>query len=130
MDIKTRQKYLQQKFPENRIDAFLVSHLHNMYYLSGCEGLEGYILVTGNQSIIATDFRYTEQAERQSPGCGIFRISGKMADWLPNWWRAEHHIRYLGFEATISPLVLINRSPASEVYSPRDDRPRPGRRTV
>jgi Xaa-Pro aminopeptidase len=81
------------------IEAIWVSQPDNIYYLTGCEGLEGYMLVTQGKAIIVTDFRYVEQAERQSPDCNIFRISGKMSDWLPEIF-AESGIRRLGFESS------------------------------
>ena len=39
----------------------------NMFYLSGYTG-EGLVLVARGISAIVTDFRYTEQAQAQSPG--------------------------------------------------------------
>jgi len=98
MNKRTRLQRLRQKFAENRIEAVWISGIHNLHYLSGCPGLEGYLLVTEQNSIIATDFRYVEQAERQSPDCQIFRISGKMAEWLPSLF-ADLDIHRLGFES-------------------------------
>jgi Xaa-Pro aminopeptidase len=94
----SRLQNLRSKFSARGIEAILVSQPDNLYYLSGCEGLEGYLLVTGKEAIIATDFRYVEQAERQSPECRIFRIAGKMTDWLPKLL-AGATIHKLGFES-------------------------------
>jgi Xaa-Pro aminopeptidase len=100
MTIQTNKRIqrLRQEFSEKGIDAIFVSQPDNLFYLSGCEGLEGYLLITEQEAIIATDFRYIEQAEKQSPGYKIFRISGKMADWLPTLF-AGIEIRHLGFES-------------------------------
>jgi Xaa-Pro aminopeptidase len=90
---------LRQIFAEKDIDSMLVSQPDNLYYLTGCEGLEGYLLITRSESIIITDFRYVEQAERQSPHCSIFRITGRMADWFPKLF-GRSNIQHLGFESS------------------------------
>jgi Xaa-Pro aminopeptidase len=97
MEIKNRLQRLRQKFKEKEIEAIWVSQPDNLYYLSGCEGLEGYLLIA-ERNIIVTDFRYIEQARRQSPDYEIFPISGKMSDWLPGLL-AGQNIRRLGFES-------------------------------
>ena len=52
----------------------LIDNRKNMFYLTGYTG-EGCLLVTPRSSVIITDFRYIEQAERQSPECAIERTS-------------------------------------------------------
>ncbi len=52
----------------------LIDNRKNMFYLTGYTG-EGCLLVTPEKSVIITDFRYIEQAERQSPLCKIERTS-------------------------------------------------------
>jgi Xaa-Pro aminopeptidase len=113
MDTAERIIRLRQKFEDKDIDAMLVSQPDNLYYLSGCEGLEGFLLITGTESIIITDFRYVEQAERQSPHCSIFRISGKMADWLPKLLGGSN-IRHLGFENSHLSFAAYNQM--SEIF--------------
>lgn len=98
MNVQDRLRRLRQKLEEKNIEAILVSQPDNKYYLSGCEGLEGYLLITPREAVIATDFRYLEQAERQSPHCHLFRISGKMAEWFPGLI-AGSGIKTLGFES-------------------------------
>ena len=62
----------------------LLNHLHagprtavvlhdpsNMFYLTEGYTGEGLVYLSGKQRVIITDFRYTEQAERQAPG---FRV--------------------------------------------------------
>jgi Xaa-Pro aminopeptidase len=99
MTIKDRINKLRQKIAEKGIEALLVSQPDNLYYLSGCEGLEGYLLITANEALLVTDFRYIEQAQRQSPDCEIFRIQGKMAEWFPKLF-ASLKIVHLGFESS------------------------------
>ena len=50
----------------NKHEGVLVYNPSNMFYLSGYTG-EGLVLITNQVCAIVTDFRYTEQAENQSP---------------------------------------------------------------
>jgi Xaa-Pro aminopeptidase len=108
MKMKDRIVKLRQKLLEKEIEAILVSQTDNLYYLSGCEGLEGYLLVTGQQAIIATDFRYVEQAQRQSPHCSIFHTSGKIAEWFPRLL-ASLNIKQMGFESSYLSVASYNQ---------------------
>jgi Xaa-Pro aminopeptidase len=101
MDIQKRIDSLREQMTAKAVEAMWVSQEDNLVYLSGCEGLEGYLLITPQKTVIVTDFRYVEQAQRQSPGCEICRISGKMAQWLPELF-AGLNIHNLGFESSLS----------------------------
>jgi Xaa-Pro aminopeptidase len=99
MQTKTRLDKLRKLIVDNQIDALWVSQPDNLFYLSGCEGLEGYLLISPQQAVIITDFRYIEQARRQSPDFEVFRLTGKMSDWLPRLF-VNRPIRNLGFESS------------------------------
>jgi len=49
------------------LDALLVSDQLNCRYLSGFSGSSGMLLITQAKALIATDFRYYEQAEAEAP---------------------------------------------------------------
>lgn len=53
--------------------AVLLHSEPNIYYMSGYTG-EGLVLVNANTKAIITDFRYTEQAERQSAGYEVIMV--------------------------------------------------------
>jgi Xaa-Pro aminopeptidase len=83
---------------EKGLDALLVSQPENCRYLSGFTGSSGCLLVCHNYAILATDFRYVEQAKGEAPDYDITQIKGELHNWLPDlisdfgWHR-------LGFEA-------------------------------
>lgn len=56
-------------------DAFFISSYPNIFYYSGFESEDGYLLVTREKRILITDSRYTVQAKEQSPGFEILNIS-------------------------------------------------------
>ena len=98
MSLKSRLNKLRQKLAEKEVDAFFVSQPENRYYLSGFDGSDGFLLITPQNTILATDFRYIEQAERQAPDYEIFQITSNIADWFPRLV-AEFNLKRLGFEA-------------------------------
>ena len=92
-----RLRKLRTSIAEKGLDALLLSQPENLRYLSGFTG-SGWLLISGRNAILATDFLYVEQAKGESPGFEIIQIKQELHDWLPGlvsdwgWHR-------LGFEA-------------------------------
>jgi len=93
-----RLEKLHQKLDENGLDAILISQAGNRRYLSGFTGSAGFLLVTEKSAILATDFRYTEQAQAQAPDFEIFRSEGEPEKWLPDLI-SSLGVKRVGFEA-------------------------------
>lgn len=68
---------------EAGLDALLVSDPYNRRYLSEFTGSAGYLLITRDESVIATDFRYWEQAGQQCPDFRLHKAIGQAAEWFP-----------------------------------------------
>ncbi len=98
MSLKNRLSKLRQKLTESEVDALLISQPENRRYLSGFDGSDGFLLITPQNTILATDFRFIEQARRQAPDYQIFQITNDIADWFPRLV-AEFNLTRLGFEA-------------------------------
>lgn len=54
-------------------EGVLIHKPSNMFYLSGYTG-EGLLAAGNGYQVIITDFRYTEQAERQAPGFEVWMV--------------------------------------------------------
>ena len=80
--MKERLEQLRRALRERELDAILISSAENRRYVSGFAGSAGYLLVSEADAILATDFRYVEQAGRQAPLFQVRRIGGAV-DWLP-----------------------------------------------
>ncbi len=93
-----RLQKLRHGLAEKKIDALLVSQPENRNYLSGFDGSSGWLLITGQKAVMATDFRYIEQARVQSPDYEIFRITNDINEWFPGL-AGSLDIKKLGFEA-------------------------------
>ena len=98
LKIANRLKRLRQSLAEKEIDGIFVSQPENRYYLSGFAGSAGYLLITPQNTVLATDFRYIEQARTQAPDYQIFQITNNTSDWFPRLV-AELNLSRLGFEA-------------------------------
>lgn len=67
-------------------DAVVVHNPSNMFYLTQGYTGEGLVFVSGKRRVIITDFRYTEQAERQAPGFEVVMTERGMSH---NQWVAR-----------------------------------------
>ena len=106
--MKNRLQKLRQRFAEKEIDAIFISQPENRYYLSGFNGSSGYLLITPQNTILATDFRYLEQAKRQAPDYEIFQITNDIADWFPRL-TAGLDLKKLGVEAGHITFAMYQR---------------------
>jgi Xaa-Pro aminopeptidase len=93
-----RLQKLRQQLGEKELDGIFVSQPENRYYLSGFDGSSGFLLITPQDMILATDFRYLEQAKRQAPDYKLVQIANDIADWFPKL-AADFQLKTLGFEA-------------------------------
>ena len=65
--IDERRTTVRARLAELNADAFLVTKLVNVRYLSGFTGSNAQLLIGGASDVLFTDGRYEEQAARQSP---------------------------------------------------------------
>ena len=97
MSATDRLTRLRESLAGREVDAILISAPENRRYVSGFTGSAGYLIVSEDDAVLATDFRYVEQAGRQAPGFRVERI-GAAYDWLPTV-TSKMGVRRLGFEA-------------------------------
>lgn len=93
-----RLKHLREMLARHEIDGIFISQPENRYYISGFHGTAGYLFITENKAVLATDFRYTEQAITQAPDFEILRIAVNVSEWFPDLVR-EAGVKRFGFES-------------------------------
>ncbi|MBA7704983.1 Aminopeptidase YpdF [subsurface metagenome] len=109
MNLKSRLQNLRHKLEEQELDGIFVSQPENRYYLSSFDGSAGFLLITPQNVVLATDFRYIEQARTQASDYEIFRItSTNFAAWLPQL-AADLNLMRLGFEAGHVTFTMYQR---------------------
>lgn len=62
---------LQEQLKKEALEAILITHPANRFYLSGFDGSNGVLLISPERALLFTDFRYLEQAEKQAP---LFKV--------------------------------------------------------
>ena len=103
----SRVQKLREHLAKVELDAIFVSNSENRRYISGFVSTAGYLLVTQNDAVVCTDFRYTEQAAQQASGWRIDRIGGK-PEWLAKLVN-EFAIKTLGCEADDMTVGTLER---------------------
>ena len=97
MGIERLQK-VRTSIAEEGLDALMISQPENRRYLSGFTGSSGYLFISKKYAILATDFRYIEQAKAESPYFEVIRIKGEIGNWFPTLI-SDLACRKLGFES-------------------------------
>jgi len=88
---------LRSQLAAKGLDALIISQAENRRYLSGFTGSAGFLLISQEEAILATDFRYVEQAQAQAPGFEVVQIRGEIAKWFLRLV-SELDAQKLGFE--------------------------------
>lgn len=128
-EASARLRSVRRLLEDRHVDCLMVSDAHNRRYLSGFTGSSGYLFVTGADAVLATDFRYVDQAESQAPDFAIHRIGGRF-DWLAGLL-SDLGVKRVGFEsddvsvATLEAMKAALRedkghSPAPELVATSD----------
>jgi Xaa-Pro aminopeptidase len=75
-----RADRLVELMRESELDSLLVTHLLNVRYLTGFTGTNGACIVTPDERLFVTDFRYVEQAREQVPDFEQLQSGPNMLD--------------------------------------------------
>lgn len=93
---------LRKEMIKEDISSFLITSSYNLRYLTGFTGTTGVALITLDDAFFITDFRYTEQAEKQCIGYKVVQNFGPIFDVVADLVE-EKELTTLAFEeATVS----------------------------
>jgi Xaa-Pro aminopeptidase len=99
-----RLRKLRTSITERGLDALLLSQPGNILYISGFTGSSGWLLISEQNAILATDFRYVEQAKGESPDFEIIQTKPELRDWLPGlvydlgWHKLGFEANFISYE--------------------------------
>jgi Xaa-Pro aminopeptidase len=100
-------------------DAILITNEINRRYLTGFTGSSGVVLISAEQAVLLTDFRYREQAPRQAKGFEIVEhgpgIYGDVAALLGKWGvkrllieeQDMNYATFLSVQEKLNPIELV-----------------------
>ena len=116
-----RLENLRGKLQDKGLDSLLVSTPENRRYLSGFTGSAGYLVISSDLAILATDFRYVEQAGNQCPDFQVVK-TGSDWSWLMDLQR-EHRMKKLGFEGQHMTVATYRQLSEASQELPSADKP-------
>ena len=119
----SRLENLRHAISQQQMDAIFISQDVNRRYISGFTGSAGYLLVSQDNAILATDFRYIEQATMQSPEFHVVKISGELVKWFPKII-AVLNAKDIGFESDGITLTAYHHLVKASKKPPPKSRPR------
>jgi Xaa-Pro dipeptidase len=93
-----RRTTLSERLSDLEVDAFLVTGLTNVRYLTGFTGSNGQALVAGDRCVFFTDGRYIEQSRHEVPDVERVIYSTAFVEALAEQ-AARMELSRLGFEA-------------------------------
>ncbi|MBI4303672.1 MAG: aminopeptidase P family protein [Chloroflexi bacterium] len=105
MSLSNRLQKLRQSLAEKELNGILISQPENRFYLSGFDGSAGYLFITQQDTVLATDFRYVEQALQQTPDYRVFQITSETSKWFPELL-SELKVSKLAFESGYVTVAL------------------------
>ncbi|AIQ69993.1 M24 family metallopeptidase [Paenibacillus graminis] len=120
-----RVSKLRKVLQEQGLDAILITSGINRRYLSGFTGSSGFVLVTGDDSYLLTDFRYMTQAAEQVTGLKVVQHGPKFIDTVRELLQGANvrigfeqddvtFSAYSAYAAALQPAVLVPVSKAVE----------------
>lgn len=96
--MQAKIKKVYELMDKEGLDALLIDSPENRYYLTGFTGTAGRVLLTGKGAYFITDFRYVEQAKKQTEGYEIVELSFNFEKGL-NELLKKDGVKRLGFES-------------------------------
>jgi len=92
-----KKALIRKKLHTLKVDGILVTDLLNVKYLTGFTGSSGYVLISRNDALFITDFRYQEQAKQEVRGYRIIIERGERSKEIKDL-AGQRGIKRLGFE--------------------------------
>ncbi len=95
----SRLARLRKVLQDRDLTGAFISQPENRRYLSGFTGSSGWLLITQDEALLITDFRYWQQVEREAPHFELVRLTDRMDDLMPDLVDRLGEGR-VGFEST------------------------------
>lgn len=89
---------LREKLTELELDGIMINNPHNRYYITGFTGTAGTVLITDQEAVLITDFRYIEQAKNQAESFKVVEHGNPKIETIKEELQ-RLEVKRLGFEA-------------------------------
>ena len=95
--IPARIDSLRPIIEEAGLEALLVTKPENRFYMSGFSGTSGLLVLSRSETLLFTDFRYLEQAEKEAPQYEVIRYKENLFDEVAGFLGKKGWLK-IGFE--------------------------------
>ena len=95
--LKTRRRALNKLISEAKLDALVVTHPANWYYLTGFTGESGVLIVANGAATLITDGRFTTQVREETSSVRLIEQKGSLLESTGRFLR-EKGIKRAGFD--------------------------------
>jgi Xaa-Pro aminopeptidase len=113
--ITRRISAIREKLQDSELEGILIGSGTNRRWLSGFNGSAGWLLITPEKAILATDFRYWQQAQSQAPVYDLFRIKGMRTEFWSEYLELARASR-IGIESNYITLAQFERLEKLDAY--------------
>jgi Xaa-Pro aminopeptidase len=100
--IAKRIRAVRRDLDKKKIRCLIITRPANVTYATGFLGDDSWAVVAGGRVYLLTDSRYTEQAEKECPGCRIIERAGPMADAVAKLVKKLKSVRAVTVEESTS----------------------------
>ena len=110
---------VRTQLKERGIDAFLVTDLLNLRYLANFTGTTGIAIITQEEAVFVTDFRYVQQATKQAVGFTLLQNKREIFTDI-NDYLIAHNIKTVGIEAdemSVSTYLRLQKLFEAEIVT-------------
>jgi len=111
-----RRKALLRELTARKLDALLVTHPPDWFYLTGFTGEAGALLVSKGHITLITDGRFTVQAKEETRGVKIALQHGRLYSSIGAWLR-QRGPRRVGYDAsrlTVAELHALKKAAGNQ----------------
>ena len=98
--MEKRLANLRKILKEKQVDGLLITGASNRRYITGFTGSAGFVLISQNDAVFITDFRYIEQAKKQAENFEIVQHKVSIVETVKEQ-AVKTGIKSLGFEQDI-----------------------------
>lgn len=105
-----RVERLRELLADRELEALVVTQVHNRRYLSGFTASapgDGALLITQDEALILTDFRYYEQVAKEAPSFQLVQVSDTLKSALAGQVKALGLCK-VGFESRDLPVATLS----------------------
>jgi Xaa-Pro aminopeptidase len=103
----TRIEKIRDLLKKQNIDAFYITHLPNIRYVSGFSGSSAFVIITPGKNFFITDFRYQSQSAEEVKGFEI-SISNSSAEAVKKII-AEEGLHRIAFESSHLTCMQLDK---------------------